>query len=70
MSINYHVVLRYKTYLKGLVIGYGVSGGNNPDPSIKINNIDLWEGLAFLPLSFIVLFFFIKSPIGKDITIS
>jgi hypothetical protein len=37
------------------------------DPSIKINNIDLWEGLAFLPLSFIFLFFFIQSPIGKDI---
>src|SRR5215217_2258839 len=39
----------------------------NPDASIQINNIDLWEGLAFLPLSFIVLFFFIRSPIGKGV---
>jgi hypothetical protein len=38
------------------------------DPSLKIGNIDLWEGLAFLPLSFIFLFFFMRSPIGKDIT--
>jgi hypothetical protein len=38
-----------------------------PDRSIQINNIDLWEGLAFLPLSFIILFFLIQRPIGKDI---
>jgi hypothetical protein len=37
------------------------------DPSIIINNINLWDGLAFLPLSFIFLFFFIQRPIGKDI---
>jgi hypothetical protein len=48
----------------------GIEGGN-PDPSIQINNIDLWEGLAYLPLSFIFLFIFLffflrRSPIGKD----
>jgi hypothetical protein len=48
----------------------GIEGGN-PDPSIQINNIDLWEGLAFLPLSFIFLFIFLffflrRSPIAKD----
>ncbi|MDQ4067719.1 MAG: hypothetical protein M3114_09055, partial [Thermoproteota archaeon] len=48
--------------------GWLWGGVSTPDPSIKINNIDLWEGLAFLPLSFIILFFFIRSPIGKDIT--
>jgi hypothetical protein len=52
--------------LKGTGDWIWVPGGNNPDPSIKINNIDLWEGLAFLPLSFTFLFFFIRSPIGKD----
>ena len=45
----------------------GGIGDSNPHPSIKINNMDLWEGLAFLPLSFTLLFFFIRSPIGKDI---
>ena len=43
-------------------------GDAGPDPSIQINNIDLWEGLAFLPLSFIFLFFIIRSPIGKGVT--
>ena len=52
--------------LKGTGDWVWITGGFNPDPSIKINNIDLWEGLAFLPLSFIFLFFFIRSPIGKD----
>ena len=47
--------------------GWLSGGDSTQDPSIKINNIDLWEGLAFLPLSFIFLFFFIRSPIGKDI---
>ena len=40
--------------------------GNAPDPSIKINNIDLWETVALLPLVFIFLFFIIRRPIGKS----
>jgi hypothetical protein len=43
-------------------------GDATPDPTIQINNIDLWEGLAFLPLSFIFLFFIIRSPIGKGLS--
>jgi hypothetical protein len=43
-------------------------GDSTPDQSIRINNIDLWDKLlAFLPLSFIFLFFFIRKPIGKGI---
>jgi hypothetical protein len=43
-------------------------GDATSDSSIQINNIDLWEGLAFLPLSFTFLFFFIRSPIGKGVS--
>jgi hypothetical protein len=43
---------------------------STPDPSIKINNFNLWEGIALLPLSFIFLFFLIRSPIGKGIYIA
>jgi hypothetical protein len=39
--------------------------GSSPDPSIIINNIDLWERVALLPLIFVVLFFIIPRPIGK-----
>jgi hypothetical protein len=42
-------------------------GDGSQDASIKINNIDLWQGLAFLPLIFILLFFIIRAPIRKDI---
>jgi hypothetical protein len=42
-------------------------GDGSQDASIKINNIDLWQGLALLPLIFVFLFFIIKAPIRKDI---
>ncbi|MGE5661694.1 MAG: hypothetical protein ACM3X1_05550, partial [Ignavibacteriales bacterium] len=42
-------------------------GDGSQDASIKINNIDLWQGLALLPLIFVSLFFIIKAPIKKDI---
>lgn len=45
-------------------------GDSTPDQSIKINNIDLWEVLAFVPLCFIFAFFIIPRPIGKSIYIA
>jgi hypothetical protein len=48
--------------------GDWVTGGDSSlNPSIQINNIDLWVVLARLvPLIFIVPFFLIRRPIGKD----
>src|SRR5829696_798691 len=46
---------------------WGDGSDRTPDQSIKINNIDIWEILArIVPLFFIVFFFIIRRPIGKE----